>query len=144
MVFGTIAVLYMYVRMALVLSGNAGAQSVVWSQEHIVWQALVIAGWLASNTAIFILCCVFLRRVTRGLGAGTAFPKENVPLIYAGGVLFAARQFFNMNLEDVLGGVSNFIIDVDVATVLSMLVIFLFAMLYKFAAEASEDSRLAI
>ena len=102
----------------------------------------ILAARLVGATLLFVLCCIFLCRINKGLKNGELFPKSNIPIIRWAALVAALLAFVHSNYDVVLKGESEFLLDSNV--ILVPLIVLLFAGLYKMAYLAAKDSKLAI
>ena len=142
LIIGGITLIYTYVQMISQLWLNNFIIPITWNPDIMGWQIFILTGRFVGITLLFALCCVFLYRINRGLKDGEIFPKSNISLIRWSALVAALLAFVHSNLDAVVKGESEFMLDAN--TVLVPLVVLLFAGLYKMAYLAAKDSKLAI
>ena len=115
---------------------------IVWIKGHESWQTYIVVAYLALTTILYALGGLFLIRINKNISKGVPFPKNNVPVIIAAGILAPFVGSYSETLKNVIAG--EYVNTLDGTGIFAMLLLFLFAILYKFASLASEDSNLAI
>ncbi len=141
-VLGAILVALTWWNMGVSIWGHRSYGNVVWMEELKGWQITVIGGRLLTITLLFVLCCIFLSRILKGLDSGDIFPRSNIALLRWGALLMFFYGFFWNNIGSVLKGESQ--LEIDSNTILMPLIALVFAQLYKMAYLAAKDSSLAI
>ncbi|MBP5505090.1 MAG: hypothetical protein J6X89_03185 [Bacteroidales bacterium] len=114
----------------------------VWNPGIKGWQTFILAGRFVGATLLFVICCIFLCRINKGLKEGEIFPKSNISLIRWTALVAALLAFVHSNYDAVVKGESELMLDSN--TILIPLIVLLFAGLYKMAYLAAKDSKLAI
>ncbi len=142
LIIGGITLIYTYVQMISQLWLNNFIIPITWNPDIRGWQIFILVARFIGITLLFALCCVFLYRINKGLKDGEIFPKSNISLIRWSALVAAFLAFVHSNLDAVVKGESEFMLDAN--TVLVPLVVLLFAGLYKMAYLAAKDSKLAI
>ncbi len=142
LVIGGLSLIYTFVQMVSQLWLNTFITPMVWNPDIKGWQIAILAGRFVGNTLLFILCCVFLYRINKGLKEGEIFPKSNINLIRWTALVAALLAFVHSNYDAVVKGESELMVDSN--TILIPLIVLLFAGLYKMAYLAAKDSKLAI
>ena len=141
-VIGGLSLIYTYVQMISQLWLNNFFTPMVWNPEIKGWQIFILVARFVGLTLLFVLCCIFLYRINKGLKDGEIFPKSNLPIIRWTAVVGALLAFVHTNYDAVVKGESVLMIDSN--AILIPLIILLFAGLYKMAYLAAKDSNLAI
>ncbi|MBR5177049.1 MAG: hypothetical protein IKW89_14155 [Bacteroidales bacterium] len=113
-----------------------------WNPDIKGWQIFILAARFIGMTLLFIMCCIFLYRINKGLKDGDIFPKSNITLIRWAALVVGLLAFVHSNYEAVVKGESAFMLDSN--TILIPLIVLLFGGLYKMAYLAEQDSKLAI
>ena len=142
LVIGGLTLAYTYVQMISQLWLNNFITPMVWNPDIKGWQIFILAARYVGITLLYILCCIFLYRINRGLKNGEIFPKSNISLIRWTALLAALLAFVHSNYDAVVNGESALMVDSN--TILIPLIVLLFAGLYKMAYLAAKDSNLAI
>ncbi len=142
LVIGGLSLIYTYVQMVSQLWLHTFITPIVWNPEIKGWQIFILSGHYVGITLLFILCCIFLYRINKGLKEGEIFPKSNIALIRWTALLSALLAFVHTNYNAVVKGES--VLEVDSNTILIPLIVLLFAGLYRMAYLAAKDSKLAI
>ena len=142
LVIGGLSLVYAYVQMVSLLWLDNFINPIVWKPELRGWQIFILAGRFIGITLLFILCCIFLYRINKGLQDGEIFPKSNISLIRWTALVAALLAFVHSNYNAVVKGESVLLLDSN--TILIPLIVLLFAGLYKMAYLAAKDSNLAI
>ena len=142
LVIGGLTLAYTYVQMISQLWLNNFITPMVWNPDIKGWQIFILAARYVGITLLYILCCIFLYRINRGLKNGEIFPKSNISLIRWTALLAALLAFVHSNYDAVVKGESALMVDSN--TILIPLIVLLFAGLYKMAYLAAKDSKLAI
>ena len=142
LIIGGLSLIYTYVQMVSQLWLNTFITPMVWNPDIKGWQIGILAGRFVGITLLFILCCIFLYRINKGLKEGEIFPKSNINLIRWTALVAALLAFVHSNYGAVVKGESELLVDSN--TILIPLIVLLFAGLYKMAYLAAKDSKLAI
>ena len=142
LIIGGLSLIYTYVQMVSQLWLNTFITPMVWNPDIKGWQIGILAGRFVGITLLFILCCIFLYRINKGLKEGEIFPKSNINLIRWTALVAALLAFVHSNYGAVAQGESELLVDSN--TILIPLIVLLFAGLYKMAYLAAKDSKLAI
>ena len=142
LVIGGLTLIYTYVQMISQLWLNNFITPLVWNPEIRGWQIFILAARFVGVTLLFVMCCIFLFRINKGLKAGEMFPKSNISLIRWSALVAALLAFVHSNYDAVVKGESALMLDSN--TILIPLIVLLFAGLYKMAYLAAKDSKLAI
>ena len=142
LVIGGLTLIYTYFQMVSQLWLNNFITPIVWNPEIKGWQIFILAARYVGVTLLFVLCCIFLCRINKGLKEGEFFPKSNISLIRWTALVAALLAFVHSNYNAVVKGESEFMLDSN--TILIPLIVLLFAGLYKMAYLAAKDSKLAI
>ena len=142
LIIGGLTLVYTYVQMVSQLWLNNFITPMVWNPEIRGWQVFILAARIIGITLLFILCCIFLYRINKGLKEGEIFPRSNISLIRGTALVAALLAFVHTNYDAVVKGES--VLSVDSNTILIPLIVLLFAGLYKMAYLAAKDSKLAI
>ena len=142
LVIGGLTLFYTYMQMISQLWLNNFITPMTWNPDIKGWQIFILAGRLVGVTLLFVLCCIFLYRINKGLKSGEIFPKSNLPIIRWTALVAALLAFVHSNYDAVVRGES--VLMVDSNTILIPLIVLLFAGLYRMAYLAAKDSHLAI
>ena len=142
LVIGGLTLAYYYVQMISQLWLNNFITPMTWNPDIKGWQIFILAGRFVGVTLLFILCCIFLYRINRGMKDGEIFPKSNISLIRWTALVAALLAFVHSNYDAVVKGESALMLDSN--TILIPLIVLLFAGFYKMAYLAAKDSKLAI
>ena len=142
LVIGGLTLVYYYVQMISQLWLNNFITPMTWNPDIKGWQIFILAGRFVGVTLLFILCCIFLYRINRGMKDGEIFPKSNISLIRWTALVAALLAFVHSNYDAVVKGESALMLDSN--TILIPLIVLLFAGFYKMAYLAAKDSKLAI
>ena len=142
LVIGGLSMIYTYVQMISQLWLNNFMVPMTWNPDIKGWQIFILAGRFVGITLLFVLCCIFLYRINKGMKDGEIFPKSNIPIIRWTALVAALLAFVHCNYDSVVKGESEFMLDSNV--ILIPLIVLLFAGLYKMAYLAAKDSKLAI
>ena len=142
LVIGGLTLIYTYVQMISQLWLNNFITPIVWNPEVKGWKIFILAARFVGVTLLFVLCCVFLFRINKGLKEGEMFPKSNISLIRWSALVAALLAFVHSNYDAVVKGESALMLDSN--TILIPLIVLLFAGLYKMAYLAAKDSQLSI
>jgi len=142
LVIGGLTLIYTYVQMVSQLWLNNFITPMVWNPDIKGWQIFILAARYVGITLLYVLCCIFLYRINRGLKDGEIFPKSNISLIRWTALVAALLAFVHSNYDAVVKGESALMVDSN--TILIPLIVLLFAGLYKMAYLAAKDSNLAI
>ena len=142
LIMGGLTLAYIYWEMIAQLWVDSYIYPLTWNPDMKGWQIFILIARFVGVTSLFILCCIFLYRINKGLEDGEIFPKSNLPIIRWSALVAALLAFVHTNYGAVVKGESELMVDSN--TILIPLIIFLFAGLYKMAYLAAEDSKLAI
>ena len=142
LVIGGLTLIYTYVQMISQLWLDNFITPIVWNPDISGWQIFILATRFVGLTLFFVLCCIFLYRINKGLKEGEIFPESNLPVIRWTALVAALLAFVHSNYDAVVRGDSELMLDSN--TILVPLIVLLFAGLYKMAHLAAKDSQLAI
>ena len=142
LIMGGLTLIYTYVQMVSQLWLHNFITPLVWNPDIKGWQIFILAGRLVGATLLFVMCCIFLHRINKGLKEGDVFPRSNVALIRWAALVAAFLAFVHTNYDAVVKGESELMVDSNI--ILAPLIVLLFAGLYKMAYLAAKDSKLAI
>ena len=142
LIIGGLALAYLYWEMIAQLWVDSYIVPLTWNPDIKGWQIFILATRFIGFTALFILCCIFLHRINRGLANGEIFPKSNISVIRWAALVAAILAFVNVNYGAVVKGELELTLDSN--TILVPIIVLLFAGLYKMAYLAAKDSNLAI
>ena len=143
MVIGALMLAWIYSYVLSHFTGSAECDKIVWIEGHESWQIYNVVAYLLLTTVLYALGGLFLIRIKKNIPKGIPFPKNNVPVIIAAGILAPfVGSFYSVTIRNVFAGVH--VNGFSFTGIFAMLLLFLFAILYKFASLASEDSNLAI
>lgn len=142
LVIGGLSLVYTYMEMVSQLWLNNFITPLVWNPDIKGWQIFILAARLVGATLLFVLCCIFLCRINKGLKNGELFPKSNIPIIRWTALVAVLLAFVHSNYDAVVKGESALMVDSNI--ILIPLIVLLFAGLYKMAYLAAKDSNLAI
>lgn len=142
MILGAATVAWLFVSTLIHFTGCGESGKIVWIEGHENWQIYIVVTYLVLITLLYALGVLFLIRINKNISNGVPFPKSNVPVIIATGILAPFADSYSATLNSVFAG--EFVNRISSNGFLVMLLLFLFAILYKFASLASEDSNLAI
>ena len=142
MILGVATVAWIFVSTLLHFSNSGEHDKIVWIEGHESWQIYIVVTYLTLVSILCVLGGLFLIRINKNISKGVPFPKNNVPVIIAAGILSPFVDSYSATLNNVFAG--EFVNCLSSNGFLAMLLLFLFAILYKFASLASEDSNLAI
>ena len=139
---GGLTLVYLYVQMVSQLWLNNFIIPMVWNPDIKGWQIFILAARFVGITLLYVLCCIFLYRINKGMKDGDIFPESNIPIIRWTALVSALLAFVHSNYDAAVKGESEFMLDSN--TILIPLIVLLFAGLYKMACLAAKDSKLAI
>lgn len=142
LVIGGLTLIYTYVQMISQLWLDNFFTPLTWNPDIKGWQVFILVARFVGVTLLYILCCIFLSRINKGLEDGEIFPKSNISLIRWTAAVGALLAFVHCNYNAVVKGESELTLDSYV--ILIPLILLLFAGLYKMAYLAAKDSKLAI
>ena len=142
MIIGAALLGFIYYSTLVHFVNGGGHDKIVWIEGHESWQTYIVVAYLALTTILYVLGGLFLIRINKNISNGVPFPKNNVPVIIAAGILAPFVGSYSETLKNVFAG--EYVNSLDGTGIFAMLLLFLFAILYKFASLASEDSNLAI
>ncbi len=142
MILGALMLAWNYSYVLSHFTCNTECDKIVWIEGHENWQIYNVVAYLALTTILYALGGVFLIRINKNISKGVPFPKNNVPVIIAAGILAPFVDSYHETLKSVFAG--EHASSLSGTGIFAMLLLFLFAILYKFASLASEDSNLAI
>ena len=142
LIIGGLTLVYTYVQMISQLWLNNFIVPITWNPDVKGWQIFILAGRFVCITILYVLCCIFLYRINKGLKEGEIFPRSNISLIRWTALVAAFLAFVHSNYDAVVKGESALMVDSN--TILIPLIVLLFAGLYKMAYLAAKDSNLAI
>ena len=142
LVLGGLTLIYTYVQMISQLWLDNYITPLTWNPDIKGWQIFILAARFVGITLLFVLCCIFLYRINKGLKDGEIFPESNISLIRWAALVAALLAFVHSNYDAVVKGESELMLDSN--TILIPLIVLLFAGLYKMAYLAAKDSKLAI
>ena len=142
LLIGGLTLIYTYVQMISQVWLNNFITPLVWNPDIKGWQIFILAARFVGVTLLFVLCCIFLYRINKGLKEGDIFPKSNISLIRWTALVAALLAFVHSNYDAVVKGESELMLDSN--TILIPLIVLLFAGLYRMAYLAAKDSKLAI
>ena len=142
LVLGGLTLIYTYVQMISHLWLDNFITPLTWNPDIKGWQIFILAARFVGITLLFVLCCIFLYRINKGLKDGEIFPESNISLIRWAALVAALLAFVHSNYDAVVKGESELMLDSN--TILIPLIVLLFAGLYKMAYLAAKDSKLAI
>ena len=143
MILGTAMLGSVYYSTLIRFVGATGAHDkIVWIEGHENWQIYIVVAHLLTTTLLYVLGGIFLIRINRNISKGVPLPKNNFPVIIAAGILAPFAESYSDTVRNAFAG--EFVNALDGTGIFAMLLLFLFATLYKFASLASEDSSLAI
>lgn len=142
MIIGVAMLGFIYYSTLIHFANGGEHDKIVWIEGHENWQVSYVVAYLALTTILYALGGLFLIRIKKNISKGVPFPKNNVPVIIAAGILAPFMDLCSVTVKNVLAG--EFVNGFSTSGIFAMLLLFLFAILYKFASLASEDSNLAI
>ena len=142
LVIGGLTLIYTYVQMISQLWLDNFITPIVWNPDIRGWQIFIFAGRFVGVTLLYVMCCVFIVRINRGLANGEIFPRSNIALIRWAALVTVLLTFVRTNYQAAVHGESTLMVDSN--TMLIPLIVLLFAGLYKMAYLAAKDSNLAI
>ena len=142
MIIGAALLGFIYYSTLVHFSNGGDQDRIVWIEGHESWQTYIVVAYLALTTILYALGGLFLIRINKNISKGVPFPKNNVPVIIAAGILAPFVDSYSETLKSVFAG--EYANCLGGTGIFAMLLLFLFAILYKFASLASEDSNLAI
>jgi len=142
MILGAWSVAWIFVDYLLYFTSGGKHNKIIWIEGHENWQIFIVVTYLVLVALLYALGILFLKRINKSISVGVPFPKNNVPVIIAAGIIATFVDSLSATLHSVFTG--EFIMRLSSNGILVMLLLFLFAILYKFASLASEDSNLAI
>lgn len=142
LVIGGLTLAYTYFQMISQFWLKNFIDPVVWNPEIRSWQFFIFAGRFVGVTLLYVMCCIFIVRINRGLACGEIFPQSNIALIRWAALVSLLLAFVRSNYNAAMHGESALMIDSNV--ILIPLIVLLFAGLYKMAYLAAKDSNLAI
>ena len=142
MIIGAALLAWIYSSTLLHFTGSGEQDKIIWIEGHESWQTYIVVAYLALTTILYALGGLFLIRINKNISNGVPFPKNNVPVIIAAGILAPFVGSYSETLKNGFAG--EYVNSLDGTGIFAMLLLFLFAILYKFASLASEDSNLAI
>ena len=129
------------------ISGMGSTEGEVnWSEEIIALQLTVLLGRLLFCTAYYTTIIIFIAKTIKGLKSGIIFPQSNVQLLFATAGCYFIGTLMSDNFDNILltqtPNATYFAIDIN--TILIPLIFIIFALLYKIAANVSEENNLTI
>ena len=142
LVIGGLTLAYTYFQMISQFWLKNFINPVVWNPEIRGWQIFIFAGRFVGVTLLYVMCCIFIVRINRGLACGEIFPRSNIALIRWTALVTVLLTFVRSNYQAAVHGESAMMVDSNV--ILIPLIVLLFAGLYKTAYLAAKDSNLAI
>ena len=142
LVIGGLTLAYTYFQMIAQFWLKSFINPVVWNPEIRGWQIFIFAGRFVGVTLLYVMCCIFIVRINRGLACGEIFPRSNIALIRWTALVTVLLTFVRSNYQAAVHGESALMVDSNV--ILIPLIVLLFAGLYKMAYLAAKDSNLAI
>ena len=131
--------LCLYVAVADIIAGLNGFE---FSTDPKFAHYFIFYGKHFFSIALVGVLSAIIVNTLKGIKTNNAFPKNNVPVIIAAGILAPFVGSYSETLKNVFAG--EYVNTLDGTGIFAMLLLFLFAILYKFASLASEDSNLAI
>lgn len=141
-IFGALSLLSMYYDIFSGIWWAPETGRIVWMDGRESWQITIMSGYLLSWTLAFAVFCVVVVRIIRALRRGEMFPRNNVRRIFVIAGLLAAGIFFSSNVGNVMHGRN--LVTIDTGSFFWPILCIIFALLYRQAAMAAEDSRLTI
>ena len=129
------------------ISGMGGTEGEInWSEEVFPFQLTVLLGRLLFCAAYYATIIIFIVRTIKGLKSGIIFPQSNVPLLFITAGCYFIGTLMSDNFDNILltqtPDATYFAIDSN--TILIPLIYIIFALLYKIAANVSEENNLTI
>lgn len=129
------------------ISGMGGTEGEInWSEEVFPFQLTVLLGRLLFCAAYYATIIIFIAKTINGLKSGIIFPQSNVPLLFITAGCYFIGTLMSDNFDNILltqtPNATYFAIDSN--TILIPLIYIIFALLYKIAANVSEENNLTI
>lgn len=121
---------------------NPQSFGVQWYDDVKWLQVAVLVGRMLGGIAFSILMTIFIIKSVRALKNGVLFPRCNVGILYGSAASFFLYRFCYSNMGIASGVERNLLINLD--DVIVLLVIIIFAIIYKFAVKVSEENSLTI
>lgn len=129
------------------ISGMGGVEGEInWSEDVYPFQLAVLLGRLLFSAAYYATIIVFIAKTTKGLKSGIIFPQSNVPLLFTTAGCYFIGTLMSDNFDNILltqtPNATYFAIESN--TILITFIYIIFALLYKIAANVSEENNLTI
>lgn len=120
--------------------------SINWSEAVLPFQMTVLLCRILFETAYHITIIIFIVKTIKGLKNGVIFPQSNVPLLFTTTSSYFIGTLMSNNFKNVLltQNPNATYFAIDSSTILVTLMYLIFAMLYKIAADVSEENNLTI
>ena len=136
-----IAVTRMTVQTFNFFFGSYEAWKVVWIDGVEILQVCIALLRLLGGMAFFGLLIAFMVNSIKGLKNGTLFPRKNIGILFSAAAVAFIFLLCQSNIHMVLG---ERVVKVDVMEILVPAMICSFAIMYKVAANVSEENSLTI
>ena len=115
---------------------------VKWFKDLEWLQIAVLIGRMAGGIAFSVLFTLFIINSLKAFDNGILFPECNVGILYGAAASFFVYRFFYNNMGIAAGTERNLLLNTDDLIVLLVLIIF--AIIYKVAVQVSKENRLTI
>jgi len=142
MFLGAATVAWIFVDRLRYFTCSGEHDKIIWIKGHENWQIFIVVTYLVLVALLYALGVLFLKRINKSISIGVPFPKNNVSVITTAGIISPFLDSLSATLNSVFAG--EYLNRLSTNGILVMLILFLFAILYKFASLACEDSNLAI
>ena len=131
----------------LFISGIGSSEGEInWSEDVYPFQLTVLLARLLFCTAYYATIIIFIVRTIKGLKSGIIFPQSNVPLLFTTAGCYFIGTLMSDNYDNILltqtPDATYFAIESN--TILITFIYIIFALLYKTAADVSEENNLTI
>lgn len=129
------------------ISGMGSSEGEInWSEDIYPFQLTVLLARLLFCTAYYATIIIFIVRTIKGLKSGIIFPQSNVPLLFTTAGCYFIGTLMSDNYDNILltqtPNATYFAIESN--TILITFIYIIFALLYKIAANVSEENNLTI
>ena len=99
LVIGGLTLAYTYFQMISQFWLKNFINPVVWNPEIRGWQIFIFAGRFVGVTLLYVMCCIFIVRINRGLACGEIFPRSNIALIRWTALVTVLLTFVRSNYQ---------------------------------------------
>lgn len=125
---------------------NGSTCEIAWDNNILPFQLTLFIGRVLFGVAYNAIIIVFLIKSVNALKKGTLFIRSNVTLLYMTAGCYIINRLCDDNMGNILmsAELGNSYFAIESGSILITLLFIIFALLYRIAAEVSEDNNLTI